>query len=133
MAIITCENCRKRYDNKKDDFCPKCGAFNQPQHRWREDSYGNVVRVDGVNEANHQESFVHQEVHREKAQRRQVGLDWRASSRPAVGRPSPARPAAGRQTRQKNAGMARAIAIVVGAIILVNFIIPLLMALFSIF
>ena len=43
MASIVCENCGKRYDDQKDDFCPKCGAYNQPQHRWREDAQGNVV------------------------------------------------------------------------------------------
>ena len=31
-----------------------------------------MVRKDGVNEANHKGSFVHKEVHKEKAQRRAV-------------------------------------------------------------
>ena len=39
------------------------------------DNFGRVVRVDGINERNHAGSFVHKEVHKEKAQRRMVGLD----------------------------------------------------------
>ena len=30
MRKVTCADCGKRYDYDKDDFCPKCGSFNQP-------------------------------------------------------------------------------------------------------
>ena len=75
MRQIVCEDCGKRYDFEKDDFCPKCGAFNQPVKTWGTDAQGNVVRVDGVNERDHAQSFVHSEVHKEKRARQVQGLD----------------------------------------------------------
>lgn len=30
MRTIRCKDCGKRYDYDKDDFCPKCGAYNPP-------------------------------------------------------------------------------------------------------
>ena len=30
MRKITCADCGKHYDFDKDDFCPRCGSFNQP-------------------------------------------------------------------------------------------------------
>ena len=75
MRLIRCEDCGRRYDFERDEFCPRCGAFNHPANRWRVDQAGNVVRVDGINEVNHAGSFSHKEVHTEKAQRRRTGLD----------------------------------------------------------
>lgn len=75
MRIVVCGECKKRYDFDKDDFCPRCGTFNPPQKQWTVDNYGNVVRVDGINERGHAGSFVHAEVHREKAVRKIKGLD----------------------------------------------------------
>ena len=42
MKIIACEDCGKRYDFDRDDFCPKCGAFNPPVKTWGTDAQGNV-------------------------------------------------------------------------------------------
>lgn len=75
MRRIVCEDCKKRYDYDKEEFCPRCGAFNQPVKTWGMDSQGNVVRVDGVNERNHAGSFAHREVHKEKTIRRVAGMD----------------------------------------------------------
>ena len=72
---IVCEECRKAYDYEKDDFCPRCGAYNPPPKNWTVNSRGEVIRVDGINEANHAGSFAHREVHQEKATRRALGLD----------------------------------------------------------
>ena len=72
---LVCEECKKVYNYDVDDFCPRCGAYNPPKKTWGIDAKGNVVRVDGVNEANHKDSFVHKEVHREKWQRRATGMD----------------------------------------------------------
>jgi len=35
MRRVRCYECGKSYDYDEEDFCPKCGAFNQPppQHR----------------------------------------------------------------------------------------------------
>ena len=66
---LVCSECRKVYDYDVDDFCPRCGAYNQPP---KDGGTAAVIRKDGVNEANHAGSFVHREVHREKAQRRRV-------------------------------------------------------------
>ena len=74
MRRVRCYECGKRYDFDVDDFCPKCGAFNQPDRASRIDADGNVVRVDGLNEANHRNSFVHSELYEENKERRAVGL-----------------------------------------------------------
>lgn len=75
MRQVICTECNKRYNFDTDDFCPRCGAFNPPKKKWGIDAAGNVVRVDGLNESNHTGSFVHKEVHSEKAARRAKGLD----------------------------------------------------------
>ena len=49
MRRIVCEDCKRQYDYDKDEFCPRCGAFNQPVKVWGTDSQGNIRRVDGVN------------------------------------------------------------------------------------
>lgn len=85
MRRIVCEDCGKPYDYDKEDFCPRCGAFNQPVKTWGTDPQGNVVRLDGVNEQNHAGSFVHREVHREKAVRRATGMDKRPQPRRTPG------------------------------------------------
>ena len=75
---LVCSECKKVYDYDVDDFCPRCGAYNPPPKAGGATA---VIRKDGVNEANHEGSFVHQEVHREKAQRRRV----RQAARPLGG------------------------------------------------
>ena len=75
MRKLKCENCGKCYNFDVDDFCPRCGAFNQPNNKWGFDANGNVIRIDGINERNHTGSFVHKEVHRERVVRRAKGLD----------------------------------------------------------
>ncbi len=87
MRMVICKDCKKRYDFDRDDFCPRCGAFNPPAKRLTVDNYGNVVRVDGINEKNHAGSFVHKEVHKEKAQRRMVGME-RDIVKPTSGKPA---------------------------------------------
>lgn len=87
MRRIVCDECGKPYDYDRDEFCPKCGAFNQPVKTWTTDSQGNVRRVDGVNEANHTGSFVHSEVHKEKRVRQVKGMDW-ATPPPSAACPS---------------------------------------------
>lgn len=68
---LVCQECKKVYDYDVDDFCPRCGAYNQPPKV----STTATLRKDGVNESNHQGSFVHREVHTEKADRRRTGMD----------------------------------------------------------
>ena len=82
MATITCYECRKKYNYADDGFCPRCGSFNQP----RRGSYivsagGDIVRADGINEASHKNSFVHQEYHAEENARKKLGLDRDAPAR----------------------------------------------------
>lgn len=143
MQRIVCEECGKHYDYQKDDFCPQCGAFNPPRRTWGVDSKGDVIRVDGVNEENHSGSFVHHEVHQERSQRREKGLDWKqgtAFRRPAPPQKEPAaqplpkapiRPSRRSDLGQRSLG--KAIAVIVGIIFLINFIIPLLTILFGAF
>ena len=81
MRRVVCEECGKVYNYEADEFCPKCGAFNQPDRQ----SQG-TVRVDGINENNHQGSFSHREAHQEKRTRRSAGLDRDPAPAP---RPAP--------------------------------------------
>ena len=74
MRKVQCYECGKRYDYDMDDFCPKCGAFTLPERSTRIDANGFVVRVDGINEANHKGSFVHAELHEENRERRGSAL-----------------------------------------------------------
>ena len=75
MQQVQCYECGRRYDYDEDGFCPRCGAFNQPPRESRVSADGTVIRLDGLNEKNHADSFVHRELHSEKRQRRRTGLD----------------------------------------------------------
>ena len=75
MQQVQCYECGWRYDYDEDGFCPRCGAFNQPPRESRVSADGTVIRLDGLNEKNHADSFVHRELHSEKRQRRRTGLD----------------------------------------------------------
>lgn len=134
MRQIVCEECRKTYDYDKDEFCPRCGAFNQPVKTWTTDSQGNVRRVDGVNEQNHAGSFVHREVHREKRVRQARGMDWNGGKAKTAPRqqPQPVRPAVQRSQQQKKSmtEATRLFLWIVGIIIFINFIFPLLRLIF---
>ena len=92
MRQIVCEECGKAYDFEKEDFCPKCGAFNQPVKTWGTDAQGNFVRVDGLNESTHDKSFAHSEVHKEKRVRKASGMDWNAQKQAKAPRPTPPPP-----------------------------------------
>lgn len=95
MRKVRCYDCGKTYDFDVDDFCPKCGAFNQPGKSARISADGAVVRSDGLNERDHAGSFVHREFHEENRVRKALGLS-KGAGRAA----SPARPA-GRQRGKK--------------------------------
>ena len=121
MRRIVCDECGKPYDYDRDEFCPKCGAFNQPVKTWTTDSQGNVRRVDGVNETNHTGSFVHSEVHKEKRVRQVKGMDWAKTPRQP-----PVRPAARQSQKQKNdsMGIIKALFIFIAVTMLISWIIP---------
>ena len=88
MRKVICQECRKAYDYDVDDFCPRCGAFNIPAKSQR-----TMIRVDGLSEANHEDSFLHDELHAEDADRKRLKLSKgtvRTQSRPR----DDARPAA---------------------------------------
>lgn len=123
MRRIVCDDCGKWYDYDRDEFCPKCGAFNQPVKTWTTDDQGNVRRVDGVNEANHAGSFVHSEVHREKRVRQAKGMDWNGGKK---NNRQPPRPAAPQQQKKKADAMwiIKALFIIIAAAMLISWIIP---------
>lgn len=73
MRKVRCYECGKTYDYDTDDFCPKCGAFNQPPKSTTIDANGAVIRVDGINERGHAGSFVHEELHEENRERKRMG------------------------------------------------------------
>lgn len=89
MRKIRCYECGKSYDFDIDDFCPKCGAFNQPLRNTRIGADGSVVHVDGINERNHANSFVHAELHEENRERKAAGLSKgiKRTAKAAVSRP----------------------------------------------
>ena len=125
MRTVQCYECRKRYDYDEDGFCPRCGAFNQPQRSLRIGADGSVVRVDGINEANHAGSFVHQELHEEKRERRRIGLDksaqriQRTVSRPTASRPAPTAGIQSRDRRQSRQQGNNPVGILVWILILI--------------
>ena len=127
MRVIVCEDCGKRYNYEKDEFCPRCGAFNQPVKTWGVDAKGNVIRVDGVNEQNHAGSFVHKEVHHEKDVRRAKGLDWKTAGRRPASPQAGKRPVAAPEQKRNPVPL---IAAIVGIIIIINMLISLLAVLF---
>ena len=103
MRKVRCYECGKTYNYDVDDFCPKCGAFNQPAKSTAIDANGTVIRVDGINERGHAGSFVHEELHEENRERKRMGLSkgTRRTAPKAVPQPSTQRPAprqAGRQS-----------------------------------
>ena len=69
MARVRCYECKKSYDYYEDAFCPRCGCFNQPPRARGFDAMGNIVYNDGINEKNHDGSFVHKEYHSENRKR----------------------------------------------------------------
>lgn len=97
MRKVRCYDCGKTYDFDVDDFCPKCGAFNQPGKSARIGADGAVVRSDGLNERDHAGSFVHREFHKENRVRKAVGLS-KGVRRAAP----PARPAAKQREKKKS-------------------------------
>ena len=124
MRRIVCEDCKRVYDCDKDDFCPRCGAFNQPVKTWTTDDQGNIRRVDGVNEANHAGSFVHSEVHREKRVRRTAGLD-----QAAVKKKGPPSQQNGTQAGTKS--LLLVIFIIAALVVIGNIVLPFLVYLLS--
>lgn len=126
MRQIICEDCRRRYDYDRDEFCPRCGAFNQPVKTWGEDAQGNVIRVDGVNERNHAGSFVHSEVHREKRVRRAVGMD-KGGRAPANRSPAGQKPP---QQKRDPMWVIKALFIIIGLALLITWGVPLLLLFF---
>ena len=75
MRMVKCYDCGKKYNFDVDDFCPGCGAFTPPPRTARIDLDGSVVRVEGINEQNHEGSFVHAELHEENRERRGTVLE----------------------------------------------------------
>lgn len=76
MSRVTCYACRKKYNYEEDGFCPRCGAFNLcNKGSYTVAANGDIVRVDGINESGHQNSFVHAEYHAEERERKKQGLD----------------------------------------------------------
>lgn len=99
MRKVKCYECGKVYDFDQEDFCPKCGAFNQPKKQVQVGADGSlvrsqepVIRRDGINERNHAGSFVHRELHQENRARRGTALS-KTAKRPS---PRPANPAKAR-------------------------------------
>lgn len=131
MRKVTCYECEKRYDYDDDGFCPRCGAFNLPTSTSRIGADGSVVWVDGLNERNHHNSFLHDELHQEDRQRRRLKLDRdppeKTAQKPDVKLRSPISPAGGGRKK----GTASLIWVILGLVICVNFILPLLFALVS--
>lgn len=74
MRRVRCYECGKIYNFDVDDFCPRCGAFNQPPKSSAIDASGAVIRVDGINERGHTGSFAHEEFHEENRERKRMGL-----------------------------------------------------------
>ena len=81
MRKVRCHECGKVYNFDAEDFCPRCGAFTQPPKSTAIDADGSVIRVEGINEENHRDSFVHAELHEENRKRRDTKLEADEMSR----------------------------------------------------
>ncbi len=102
MRKVRCYECGKSYDFDVDDFCPRCGAFNQPGKSVCIGADGTVVRAGGLNENNHAGSFVHQEFHTENRVRKAVGLSKSVKrAAPATARLQPERRSAWQSSGKK--------------------------------
>nr|WP_326185726.1 hypothetical protein [uncultured Oscillibacter sp.] len=120
MRKIRCYECGKRYDFDEDDFCPRCGAFNQPRSSVQIGADGSVIRVDGINERNHKNSFVHEELHEENRERRAVGLS-KGVKRTAGAAARPIQPSRRQKTRETSkVNPVRVIIWLVFAVIAIN-------------
>lgn len=108
MRRVQCHECGKRYNYDTDDFCPRCGAFTQPSKTLDIGADGTVIRVEGINEENHRDSFVHAELHAENRKRRGTDLEAEEMLR-RRSRTVPHQPAG--QSRQK-AGKKNPVALV---------------------
>ena len=80
--------------------------------------------MDGVNEANHEKSFVHSEVHREKRVRRTAGLD-----QAAVKKKGPSSRQNGTQAGTKS--LLLVIFIIAALVVIGNIVLPFLVYLLS--
>lgn len=127
MRKVRCYECGKSYDFDVDDFCPKCGAFNQPGKSARIGADGAVIWSDGLNERNHAGSFVHQELHAENRVRKAVGLSKGVGRRAKA--PQPLSKGQGSSRKKQKSG-AQYIIWIIAAIIAVNILSSILGALF---
>lgn len=127
MRKVRCYECGKSYDFDEHDFCPKCGAFNQPGKSASIGADGTVVRSDGLNEKNHAGSFVHQEFHAENRVRKAVGLSKGVRRGTKVPQPIPKRQESW-QKKQKNSF--QYIIWVIVAVIFINLLSSILAMLF---
>ena len=129
MRKVRCYDCGRSYDYDEEGFCPNCGSFNQPPRSLRIGADGSVVRVDGLNEINHADSFVNRELHQEKRERRRIGLDkgvqrlQRSAARTAAAGPAAAQTLRSRteqRSRQKKGSPMATVFWVIILIILLN-------------
>ena len=125
---VFCENCKKWYDYSKEEFCPRCGAFNQPVKTWGTDSQGNIIRLNGGKERT---PAVRGEA--PKSVRRPPDRSGAKPSQPrqAVQPPRQPRPLQRPQPVRKQEFPARLKILFwfLAIALLINFILPLLMAL----
>ena len=129
MRKIRCYECGKSYDFDVDDFCPKCGAFNQPGKRTGIGAGGAVIRSEGINEKNHAGSFVHQEFHAENRVRKAVGLS-KSVKRTVKAAQAPTKRHGTSSWQKKQKSSAQYIIWIIAAVIFINVLSSILAALF---
>ena len=123
MRRVRCYECGKTYNYDVDDFCPRCGAFNQPAKSTAIDASGAVIRVDGINERGHAGSFVHEELHEENRERRRTGLSKsprRTATKAAPQRPAAAQSQSRSQSKKAQPSPGKLFLWIIGAIIGLN-------------
>ena len=120
MRKVRCYECGKNYDFDLDDFCPKCGAFNQPGKHARIGADGTVVWEEGLNEKNHAGSFVQEEFHAENRVRKAVGLSKGGRRGVKAAQPLPNRQKTADWQKKQGKNPAQYIIWIVMAIIFVN-------------
>ena len=127
MRRVRCGECGKRYDFDTDDFCPRCGAFNSPPRSSCIGVDGSVIRLYGLNEENHRNSFVHAELHEENRKRRASEL---SKSVKRAEKTAPVRKVRRPHEEKSAQSLGHIIKLVIAAIIGLNILSSLLSSLF---
>ena len=117
MTKLRCAECGRVYTYEVDDFCPRCGAYNQPPKTGEQ-----TTHKDGLSESNHEGSFTHREFHQEKVERKKLRLDqpFKESVKSVKRVQEPLAGAGGRKKQQQKGPLAAVVTVIVWLVIIIQ-------------